>query len=149
MNVVRVGVGVIVPDESGRVLIGQRKCPHGQGLWGFPGGHLEMGETPAGCAQREAMEEAGIEVDNLRLVGVTNNIFEPDKQYITLYMACQSFRGTIENREPDKLERWEWHAWDALPRPLFGPVEVLLSDPEFRSPEIFRFSSANRYKISS
>lgn len=130
MNVVRVGVGVIVPDRSGRVLIGLRKGAHGKGLWGFPGGHLEMGETPAACARREAMEEAGIEIDAPRLLGVTNDVFAPDKHYITLYMACRSFRGTVENREPNKLDRWEWHAWDALPQPLFNPVENLLSNPE-------------------
>lgn len=127
---VRVGVAVVVHNAEGKVLIGLRKTAHGRGMWGFPGGHLEMGETPAECARREAMEEAGIEVANARLFGVTNDIFGPDKHYVTLFMACDAVGGTVENREPEKLEKWEWHDWADLPTPRFNPIDKFLTDPE-------------------
>lgn len=126
---VRVGVAVIVHGADGRVLIGRRRAAHGQGLWGFPGGHLETGERPEDCARREAMEEVGIEISNPRLVGVTNDIFDSGKHYITLFMACEHAGGIVTNCEPDKLEGWEWHPMDALPRPRFDPINALLSDP--------------------
>jgi 8-oxo-dGTP diphosphatase len=45
MNNVQVGIGVIIIKEN-RVLMGVRINSHGQNSWGFPGGHLEFGETP-------------------------------------------------------------------------------------------------------
>lgn len=128
-NVVRVGVAVVIHGDDGRVLIGRRKAVHGKGLWGFPGGHLETGESPMDCARREAREECGIEIANLRLAGVTNDVFESGKHYVTLFVSCTQAQGKVRNCEPEKLERWEWHPLDDLPRPLFNPIEALLSDP--------------------
>jgi 8-oxo-dGTP diphosphatase len=46
---------------------------------------LEFGETPEECAVREAHEETGLHVVNVRLAGVTNDIFTAEKkQYLTL-----------------------------------------------------------------
>lgn len=129
---VRVGVAVIVYGADGRVLIGRRKSAHGLGLWGFPGGHLEMGERPEDCARREVQEEAGIEIANPRLVGVTNDMFSSGKHYITLFIACTHAGGVVTNCEPDKLEGWEWHPMEALPAPRFDPINALLSDPLWR-----------------
>lgn len=53
---------VALVDPDGRVLIAQR--PEGKamaGLWEFPGGKLEPGETPEGALIRELHEELGIE----------------------------------------------------------------------------------------
>ncbi|OWK19216.1 NTP pyrophosphohydrolase [Mesorhizobium amorphae CCBAU 01583] len=51
-------------DTDGRVLLAQR--PEGKqlaGLWEFPGGKVEPGETPEECLIRELHEEIGIETD--------------------------------------------------------------------------------------
>ena len=56
----RVGVGVIV-TKADRVLLIKRKGVHGQGTWSTPGGHLEYGESPEGCAARETLEETGVD----------------------------------------------------------------------------------------
>jgi len=56
-------VAVALVDADGRVLIAQR--PEGKGmagLWEFPGGKLEAGETPEAALIRELREELGIEV---------------------------------------------------------------------------------------
>lgn len=45
-----IGVGVIVRNND-RVLIGRRKNSHGVDTWGFPGGHLEFGESVFDCAK--------------------------------------------------------------------------------------------------
>ena len=48
----KVGVGVIVVKE-GKVLLQRRRGAHGEGTWGFPGGHLEFKESWEECAKRE------------------------------------------------------------------------------------------------
>ncbi|KAI8465305.1 MAG: NUDIX hydrolase domain-like protein [Monoraphidium minutum] len=59
----RVGVGVVcfrAPAASPEVLLVKRAKEPAKGLWCFPGGSLELGESLAECAAREVMEEAGV-----------------------------------------------------------------------------------------
>ncbi|MFW5991429.1 MAG: nucleotide triphosphate diphosphatase NUDT15 [Candidatus Nanoarchaeia archaeon] len=119
-----VGVGVIV-RKNGRVLLGKRKSSHGEGTWCFPGGHLEYGEDIEDCAKRETKEETGIEIQNLKRAGFTNDIFG-EKHYVTLFIVSDYLAGEVQLKEPDKCEKWEWFSWDALPEPLFLPVKNLL-----------------------
>jgi 8-oxo-dGTP diphosphatase len=123
----KVGLGVVIVKD-GKVLLGKRKNAHGEGTWGFPGGHLEFGESYEDCARRETTEEADITIKNIRFVTATNDVFvEEDKHYITVYMLADYDSGEIKNMEPYKLESWEWFTWDNLPQPLFLPIEHLIA----------------------
>lgn len=57
----RLAVGVVVFRE-GRVLLVRRGRPPAEGQWAFPGGSVEIGETLAQAAEREALEETGVVV---------------------------------------------------------------------------------------
>jgi ADP-ribose pyrophosphatase YjhB (NUDIX family) len=57
-----IGVGGVVFDAEGRVLLVRRGSPPQVGLWHIPGGRLEPGETLADCCRREVREETGIRV---------------------------------------------------------------------------------------
>ena len=62
MKPVHVAVGVVL-DEGGRVLISRRADDsHQGGLWEFPGGKVEPGESLAMALARELREELGIEI---------------------------------------------------------------------------------------
>lgn len=56
------GVGAIVFDEAGRLLVIQRAKEPAKGLWSIPGGHVEPGESAADAVVREVREETGLEV---------------------------------------------------------------------------------------
>ena len=60
----------VIFDKDGRALLIRRKNEPFKGAYALPGGFVDIGETvEAGC-RREVLEEAGIEVGDLRLVGV-------------------------------------------------------------------------------
>ena len=67
-----VGVAAVVL-RAGQVLLVQRGREPAKGLWGLPGGMLELGETVAEGVRREVWEECGVEIEVGPLVGV----FEP------------------------------------------------------------------------
>lgn len=121
-----VGVSTVIVNGD-QVLLGLRIAGHGAGTWQFPGGHLEYGEAIEACARREAREETGLELGEVRLGPYTNDIFAAEgRHYITLFAIASYVGGTPEICEPDKCACWEWFSWDALPEPLFLPVANLM-----------------------
>jgi ADP-ribose pyrophosphatase YjhB (NUDIX family) len=58
-----VGVGAVVFDREGRVLLVERGKPPGVGLWSLPGGRLEPRETLVQAVAREVREETGLVVE--------------------------------------------------------------------------------------
>lgn len=114
----RVGIGVMILKD-GKVLLGKRKGAHGEGDWAFPGGHLEWMESIEECARRETMEEAGIEIENLRFQMVANVKAWKPKHYVHINILADWKSGEPEIREPDKCDGWAWYAMDELPSPLF------------------------------
>ncbi|KXJ87157.1 NUDIX hydrolase domain-like protein [Microdochium bolleyi] len=130
----RVGIFAIITNQQGQILIGRRLSKLGQGHWGFPGGHLEQGEDFATCVQRETFEETGLRVTAGELAGVTNDRFDSDKHYVTIFMRCDREDGQQQPEvlEPEKCESWTWKSWEDLQRmakrvdgvqELFLPVE--------------------------
>ncbi len=123
----RIGVGVIVLNSGNQVLLGKRLSTHGQGFWAFPGGHLEPNESVAECAKREVWEETQIQLKEVGLGPFSYDEFEESgRRYVTLFCIAR-----IEDQEPTvcepaKCESWEWFSWDALPQPLFKPIQSLI-----------------------
>lgn len=121
----QVGIGIIITKDN-QVLLMKRKGSHGQGTWSTPGGHLDFGETPEGCAAREAKEEVGLDVVDIRFRAVTNDLFETTaKHYITIWMEGKSTGEPFIAAE-EEVDEIGWFAWDSLPQPLFLTLENLL-----------------------
>ncbi len=131
----RVGVGVFV-WKNDKFLMGKRLGSHGHGTWSIPGGHLEFGEGWEECAKREVMEETGLTINNVRLVAVTNDLFEKEqKHYITLWVYSDWQSGEPSIQEPDKWVDQQWRTFKTLPEPLFEPcwTNLRATKPEFFS----------------
>jgi len=63
--------------ERGRVLLLRRGIEPGIGKWTFPGGYVDLGESPAAAALRETREEVGMRVELGRLLGVYTDPANP------------------------------------------------------------------------
>lgn len=92
-------------DVDGRVLICQR--PEGKqlaGLWEFPGGKVEPGETPEECLIRELNEELGIAVKTACLAPFVfaSHSYDAFHLLMPLYL-CRRWEGTVERREHTAL----------------------------------------------
>lgn len=110
-------------DQAGRVLMLHRKKPPNLDLYSPIGGKLEtaLGESPAQCARREIMEEAGLDIplERLRLGGlITEHGYQGEVNWMMFYYRVL---GTVE-LEPFEMRegRLEWieePAIDDLPLP--------------------------------
>ncbi|GAG21515.1 unnamed protein product [marine sediment metagenome] len=121
-----IGVGIIIKRDE-EVLLLKRKYVHGDGSWSTPGGHLEFGESPEECAIREAKEETGVSVTDLKFRAITNDIFERDGlHYITIWMEGRYLSGEPVVNDPHEMAEVGWFRWDVLPEPLFLPMRNLL-----------------------
>jgi len=118
---VGVGVGALVFDDAGRVLLAERGegATNERGLWEFPGGRVEFGETLRDAVRREFREEYGIEVDVLELLGAFDHILMGEgEHWVSLTFLARHVGGVPFVAEPSKCSQVGWFTLDALPRPL-------------------------------
>jgi ADP-ribose pyrophosphatase YjhB (NUDIX family) len=64
-------------EDAGRVLLVRRRNEPGRGLWCLPGGFADADEPPERAAGREALEEAGVEVTIVALLGAYHYTDDP------------------------------------------------------------------------
>ncbi|MBV8393162.1 MAG: 8-oxo-dGTP diphosphatase MutT [Alphaproteobacteria bacterium] len=124
---------VALVDPDGRVLIAQR--PEGKsmaGLWEFPGGKVDAGETPEQALVRELHEELGIETATSCLAPIAFASHGYAKFHLLMpVFACRKWRGTPRPREgqtltwalPAELSRYPMPPADL---PLIGLLRDLL-----------------------
>jgi 8-oxo-dGTP diphosphatase len=102
----RVGAGVVLVDDVGRVLLVEPTYKPG---WEVPGGMVEPGESPRAAAQREAREELGLDVAVGRLLVVdwVPPGRRPDDGLMLLY-AGEVDRALPIVLQEDELRSWRW-----------------------------------------
>ncbi|MFF5933466.1 NUDIX hydrolase [Streptomyces sp. NPDC012508] len=114
------GVGVVVTDGAGRVLLGL----HPGGTWELPGGKVDPGESIESAAVRELAEETTLVagVADVEIIGILlDSLTSTELTRLTAVAVVRDVSGTPAVAEPDKIRRWEWTALDDLPQPLFAP----------------------------
>lgn len=97
---------VALIDVEGRILLAQR--PEGKsmaGLWEFPGGKIEPGETPEVALIRELHEELGIETWESCLAPLTFASHSYDEFHLLMPLfACRKWAGQVQPREGQTLK---------------------------------------------
>jgi 8-oxo-dGTP diphosphatase len=97
-----IGVFGIIFDDRQRVLLCHRRD---YDLWNLPGGGMEKGESPWDGVLREVMEETGLKVEIIKLLGIYS---KPDVNEIVFSFLCKPIAGKLTlNDEADKIEYFE------------------------------------------
>ena len=104
MKIVLVSAVALI-DPDGRVLLAQRPAGKSMaGLWEFPGGKVESGETPEAALIRELHEELGIETWKSCLAPLTfASHAYPDFHLLMPLFACRRWEGAVRGREGQAL----------------------------------------------
>lgn len=116
-----VGLGVIIKNQDGNVLLVKRKGKHAP-YYSIPGGKLEPGETFEAGAIREIEEETGIRLINPQVIALTNNLEtyrQEDFHSISIILFSDTYEGEPKIMEPDKFEEMIWADPTNLPMPHF------------------------------
>lgn len=114
---VGVGVGAIVFDKFGKVLLSKRgkNCRNEIGLYEFPGGGLEFGENLEEAVKREILEECGIDVLVKNQMATFNHILPNEGQHwVSVVYICNYQSGELTIKEPDKCSELIWVNFDKI-----------------------------------
>lgn len=125
-----VGSVVAVIDQQGRILLQKRP----EGIWGLPGGLLELGESTEEAARREVLEETGIEIGELELVEVFSGkqyylkLENGDELYpVTMAYICRDIKGGKLTADGIETMATDYFSLDDLPENLSPLIKKLIS----------------------
>jgi 8-oxo-dGTP diphosphatase len=135
----KVGVGVLIQNKKGEVLLGERMGSHGAGEWSFPGGHLDFGETIFETARRETKEETGLDVSEFKLISVADElryIKTDNKHYLNIGIMAKYSGGEARVMEPNKCREWRWFSLENLPDKMLEGTELVIKN--FKAGKIYQ-----------
>ena len=114
----KVGIGAVVGDDQGRILLIQRAD---SGVWLYPTGWADVGYSPAEVAVKEVFEETGIVCVPERLIAVLDSLragFSRIPLY-SLVFLCRAVGGELL-AHPQECTDVGWFTEDDMPQPLAG-----------------------------
>lgn len=102
----------IIVECKGKVLLLLRKNAPAKGLWFFPGGSIQKGESPLESAIRELKEETGIESSSLEYVGVRSVLFQADDIHVLSFVFRLKLNKLPEITLDEESARYKWCSSD-------------------------------------
>ncbi|MGE1010006.1 NUDIX hydrolase [Bacillus cereus] len=123
------GVAVAVFNEQGQILLQQRR----NGIWGVPGGFVELGESTEEAGRREVFEETGIEIGTLQLISVFSGkeffvkLPNGDEFYpITIAYLCKDIKGGLLKADGIESLSVQFFDFDKLPENISPFIKKLI-----------------------
>jgi len=118
-------VDVVIKRKDGTIVLIKRLNPPFKDYYAIPGGFVEYGETVEQAAQREAEEETGLEVGNLRLVGVYSDpARDPRGHVVSIAFSADELGGELRASSDAK----EVGAFKKIPERLAFDHSRILAD---------------------
>lgn len=124
----------VIIDVGGKIVLIERKNePKG---WALPGGFVDYGESFEAAAMREAMEETGLGLENLRQFGAYSDPSRDPRQHNVSVVFTAEGRGTV--RGGDDAAHAALFPLDALPSPLCFDHGKIVDDYRKSRPPMHR-----------
>jgi 8-oxo-dGTP diphosphatase len=106
-----VGVGAVVLDDDGRVLLVKRANEPLKGEWSLPGGAVDVGETLAAAILREVREETSVDVEVGPVVEVLDRIRRDadgrvEYHYVLVDFLCRPCGGVLRSATDAEDAAW-------------------------------------------
>jgi 8-oxo-dGTP diphosphatase len=111
-----------VTVRADQVLLVKRKNEPDAGLWGFPGGHVELGETALFAAARELREETSVIARPLQYLTNVDVIVRDEYGFITFHFLLAAVLCEYISGEPKADDDVSEAAWVAVDDVLFGKL---------------------------
>jgi ADP-ribose pyrophosphatase YjhB (NUDIX family) len=114
-------VGSVIADGDALVLC-QRAIEPGAGLWTIPSGYFELGEDLEQGARREALEEAGLEIETEGVLAIYSSTKLREVQIF--FRARPIFAGYVPGPETTAMRFFDWEElpWSSLAFPSVAAV---------------------------
>lgn len=126
--ILMLGAVTLVVDAGHRLLMMKRTD---SGLWGVPGGAVELGEIIEDAAKRETKEETNLEIGEMSLFGVFSG---PELYYkypngdevynVSIVYVSRDWRGEVRLNE--EHNEWRWFAASDIPENISPPIKTIL-----------------------
>lgn len=96
----------LIQDDLGRILIAQRDLNKSHpGLWEFPGGKIETGESPETALKREVLEEVGLKINEAHFFMLVEHDYGTKKVALHVYLINE-FEGQASKCESQIAMHW-------------------------------------------
>ncbi len=126
-----VGTRTVLRDDGGRVLLIRRAD---NGLWAWPAGSIEVGESLSAGAIREAFEETGLTVTahtpfgcQSEAGGLLPNMYGHRYHLVITHFRADAWTGCLETQTDETIDA-AWFAPDDLPDPRAMSVDAVIAD---------------------
>jgi 8-oxo-dGTP diphosphatase len=121
-NSIAVAVGVVVNDQRQALIALRSKAQHQGGLWEFPGGKIEAGESDRQGLARELAEEVGIDVITTEALTTIKHDYG-DKIVDLRFILVTEFSGQAQGKEGQQIK---WVSINDLPQYSFPEANKVI-----------------------
>ncbi len=125
--IIRHGARGIIEREDGRIAIFYKKKKNEYKL---PGGGIDEGETPEEAFKREALEETGCEIDNIKLLGITKELKSKGNFQQISYVYCAKVKKItnklhLTEKEKDEGSEFLWLSKEDALKKIIESADIL------------------------
>jgi len=112
-NTIRVGAAAIIEDKEGRILMGKRNV-FPKGMWVFPGGGINFGETAEDAVIREIKEETNLSISDPKFLTVYEMIVPQNNVHRVIFYFKVKTKDTKKIKPSADIEELKWLKLDEI-----------------------------------